>query len=346
MISCGFGNNSRACFPASIATQKATQDEEVVLANMILNHKHLRLLTASALALLLVSLLVLLFLWNNPGLVAKKVSEPLVYSPSPIPSVEMECFSKELPISWSYCLNSVPFSTNNTIVYHFHGRRGNESWWNDDTYYTGDLYREWSNLKIDPPIVVSVSYGPLWLLDSNNLMEVFLKDTLPEIESNIEKPISNRLVVGESMGGVNAILLWLSAGEMFEGAASLCPPLPTITPQASFADMFAYLEESNTTWQKAAMMIVMGRYLFPDEESWAVNNPIEVAKNTDFGSKGPLYLSCGAKDDWGCMLGSNELKTTAMNRGANVLWHPRPGGHCDIDNTSLAKFLGSNQSFE
>ena len=75
-------------------------------------------------------------------------------------------------------------------------------------------------------------------------------------------------------------------------------------------------------------------------DSWLEDSPLEVARSKDLSSAGMLYLSCGKKDDWGCMAGSKQLVSVAKSSGATVHWHPMEGGHCDIDRTSLAQFLG------
>lgn len=283
----------------------------------------------------------LTLVWNNPGFVVETISKPVSYAPAPVNNLDMTCFSKEKPVSWQYCINQIPTSSSQTLIYHFHGRRGNETWWNDDTYYTGNLYREWTKQNVDPPTVVSISFGSLWLLEKNGLLDVFLNEVMPEIESNLDLQFNRRLVVGESMGGVNAVLAWLNSEGVFDGVASLCPPLPTISSTASLSEIMDYMSESETTWQRGAMLLFMGRYFFPTHEEWSENSPLELARNNDLSELGPMYLSCGEKDDWGCMIGSRKLVEITKAAGVDTNWHPMPGGHCDIDEASLSQFLVS-----
>jgi fermentation-respiration switch protein FrsA (DUF1100 family) len=283
-----------------------------------------------------------MLLWNKPGIVAKLISQPMNYTTTPISQLEMECFHSDEPLIFSYCINRIQGSKSKDIVYHFHGRKGNAKWWNDDTYYTGDLYRQWATTKTEAPIVVSISFGPLWLLDKESLLKFFEEKLVPQIESKLNLQIEKRLVVGESMGGVNAILAWLNTKALFDGAASLCAPLPTISPYASFSEIMEYIQNSDSTWQRGTMMLFIGRYLFPSKESWNNNSPIDLASRQDFTSSGQLYLSCGKLDDWGCTAGSNKFINAAKSNGADIIWHPTDGGHCDIDTMSLAKFLGGS----
>lgn len=291
------------------------------------------------LALLLCSAFTLV--WLQPGSVVRALSSAVDYTPVPVAALNMTCVDETEPQAWSYCINRVPNSRSTTLVYHFHGRRGNARWWNDDSYYSGDLYREWAQQGIAPPTVVSISFGPLWLLEQQGRLKVFREQIVPHIESTLNTEFDRRLVVGESMGGFNALLVWLNTGAQFDGAAALCPPLPTVSPDASLGELTDYLSTSSTSLQRAGMMLLMGRYLFPDEQSWQHNSPLALAAQRNLKAAGTLYLSCGKQDDWGCMAGSKQLLARAQSRGARVLWHPQPGGHCDIDRVSLAGFLGS-----
>lgn len=284
----------------------------------------------------------LIFLWNQPKLIAEFASKPLNYQPVAIPSVEMTCFKQTLPMNWSYCINKVPKSASKTIIYHFHGRRGNETWWNDDTYYSGDVYRSWELHDIEEPTVVSISFGPLWFLKKEELLDFFVDVVMPKVESQLGTEIEKRRLVGESMGGVNAISAVFNTRDIFDKAASLCPILPVVSPYSSYIDIFQHIENSETTWHKAALMIFIGRYLFPTEQSWEDNNPMNLVSNAAPVNTGDLYLSCGEKDEWGCMDGSLQLVELAKDRGLNIEWEPRPGGHCDIDSESLAIFLGGS----
>lgn len=307
---------------------------------MQLRKHHFRHAITGLFVVLLIIILGCILLWNKPSIVVDAISKPLDYSPIPIPKVKMECFNDDTPVKWSYCINRVPNSTNKNLIYHFHGRRGDAYWWNDDTYYTGDLYREWQKTDTDAPTVISVSFGPLWMLKKTQLLDFFQNELVPQMESTLNTVIDNRLVVGESMGGVNAILVWLNSDLKFDRVASLCPPLPTISPEASYNEMMAYIRDTEVSWRRGLMMLFMGRYLYPNEDSWRDDSPLEVATSKDLSSSGALYLSCGKKDDWGCMAGSKQLVSVAKSSGATVHWHPMEGGHCDIDRPSLAKFLG------
>jgi hypothetical protein len=63
-----------------------------------------------------------------------------------------------------YCVYRDAGGTNGDIVYHLHGRNLDEKIWNDNTYFTAMLQAQWQRLGAKPPTVVTISYGPTWLL--------------------------------------------------------------------------------------------------------------------------------------------------------------------------------------
>ena len=96
----------------------------------------------------------------------------------------------------------------------------------------------WQKSNVKPPTVVLISYGPEWLLTPKNskaesgLMDDFISN-LPFIESKIGKP-KNRILVGESMGGLNVLILGLNHPELFSRVASLCPGVYLDSPFSDF----------------------------------------------------------------------------------------------------------------
>jgi len=296
------------------------------------------ILAKFTLAFSLIFTIVIVSIWHYPHSIASVISKESSYQPVPISSLTMTCFEETIPLPFSYCINRQHGSHSERVIYHFHGRKGTEFWWNDDTYYTGELYRQWNTSESIAPTVVSISFGPLWLLNHKKLA-AFFEQVMPIVESKIAHKITTRFIVGESMGGVNALTVWASDSSSFDGVAALCPPLPTISPYAHLNEIARYLASSTTSWQRGLMLILMGRSLFENTEDWERVDAVQVISNRQLTRASPLYLSCGAQDEWGCMAGSMQLIAVAKSKGHEIQWHPREGGHCDIDEKSLAQFL-------
>ena len=143
--------------------------------------------------------------------------------------------------SLRYCIYRDRRGTNGDILYHLHGRNLDERIWNDDTYLTTMVHSEWQRSGALPPTVVELSYGPTWLLtpkgekaDSGLLDDMMRR--LPAIEAKVGRP-RRRLLMGESMGGLNVLIAGLSHPSRFAKIASLCPGLYTVSPFASFSEI-------------------------------------------------------------------------------------------------------------
>jgi hypothetical protein len=280
---------------------------------------------------------------------APLLSRPLDWTPVPIAGVEMECFQETRPEPWSYCLSQVPSSKSQELVYHFHGRRGAATWWNDRDYYSGRVHQEWLRNGVEPPPVASISFGPLWLLTEHGeategrRMQTFIEHVLPTVERRLGHRVAHRIAVGTSMGGVNALLVATKAPALFDRVAALCAPVYAVSPYAGLGEIWQLAQRSGMSTGRLLLALSLGRHLYPSEESWQLDDPMQRVLRKQIGKLPPLYISCGATDDWGCMQGALTFIEAARALGAEVEWHPRPGGHCDVDERSLARFLAGTR---
>lgn len=232
------------------------------------------------------------------------------------------------------------------VIYHLHGRNLDDSIWNDDTYFTSLVQSYWQRSSIKPPTVVVLSYGPVWLLTPKNskaasgLIDDFVA-RLPEIESQIGKP-RNRILLGESMGGLNVLILGLSHPEMFSKVASLCPGVYLDSPFSDFSTMREAVKRTGADPKIAFGVLQMAKTYVSNEEEWNSISPIKLIEKAN--DKYPnLYLSCGLHDKFGNFEGTQALADIAITKGVTTKWHPLYGGHCAIDVASLADFLATNQ---
>ncbi len=232
--------------------------------------------------------------------------------------------------------------SNEDIIYHFHGRNLDNTIWNDDTYFTSLIQSHWQKSKVKPPTVVLISYGPEWLLtpknsnDESGLMDDFIAN-LPFIESKIGKP-KNRILVGESMGGLNVLIIGLSHPELFSRVASLCPGVYLDSPFSNFDKIEAAMKRTGADPKVALGVYLMAKKYVSNEEEWKKISPIELIKKANI-EYPELYLSCGLYDKFGNYEGTEALVNIANSKGVKTQWHPLYGGHCAIDINSLADFL-------
>ena len=243
-----------------------------------------------------------------------------------------------------YCVNRDRRGTNGDLVYHLPGRNLDERIWNDDTYYTAMLQSEWQRTGALPPTVVTVSYGPTWLLvpkgrrPDSGLLEDFMS-RLPAIEARIGRP-RRRMLLGESMGGLNVLVAGLSHPDRFTKVAALCPGVYSVSPFASVSTIRQGMERTGADPRTAFGIWMLARRYFADEAEWRRASPLGLIERIGPGAL-HLYLANGLYDKFGNFEGTRQLANRATARGLPTEWHPLYGGHCAIDVASLASFLGS-----
>ncbi len=268
-----------------------------------------------------------------------------VFAAAPQYKTKTDCVDVKEPIAWTYCKTETIGSRNRDLLYHFHGRGGKATFWTDKDYYTTLVRSEWARYGFHPPTVVSISFGPIWLLVEKNkspdsgLLEVFQNVVMPTVEKSLKHFSGRRLLVGESMGGFNATQVALKTGNDFAKVAILCPPMVTLSPFSTKEEIEAYLSTHKANPQLVKEMIMLSHAFMPEEADWLKASPLELAK-TKLNPRTPsLYLSCGFYDEFGFYPGSEIFAEMAVKQRARLQWRPLYGGHCAVDGISLAAFL-------
>lgn len=231
---------------------------------------------------------------------------------------------------------------NEDVIYHFHGRNLDDAIWNDNTYYTSLIQSHWQKSNTKPPTVILVSYGSQWLLTprtskpESGLMEDFISN-LPIIETKIGKP-RNRILLGESMGGLNVLILGLTHPELFSKIASLCPGVYLDSPFSDFDTKKKGLQRTGADPKIAYGIYLWAKKYVSNQEEYKAISPIDLIRKANVNYP-ELYLSCGLYDKFGNYEGTEALAKIANSNGVITNWHPLYGGHCAIDITSIADFL-------
>ena len=162
---------------------------------------------------------------------------------------------------------------------------------------------------------------------------------LPAIEAKAGRP-RRRLLMGESMGGLNVLIAGLSYQSRFAKVAALCPGVYTVSPFASFAEIRATAKRTGADPKMIFGVWMLARKYAANDAEWQRISPLTLIERA--GRKYPaLYLSNGLYDAYGNFEGSQRLVDRARARGINTEWHPLYGGHCVTDPASLAAFLSS-----
>lgn len=234
--------------------------------------------------------------------------------------------------------------TNGNIAYLFHGRNLDENTWNDAGFYTGMIQQYWQNRNIIPPTVVTVSFGPIWLLTpkggapKSGLAETFVKEVIPQVEAKIGVPKS-RILFGESMGGLNTLLIGLTHPGLFQKIASLCPAVYVGSPFAPIDEIHDFLKRTGADPKAVFGVIQIAKEYFANDQEWQKSSPLKMIDNVDPKAMTEMYLSVGLYDVYGNFEGNEILAQTAKARGIKIEWRPVYGGHCATDVSSLSEFL-------
>lgn len=243
-----------------------------------------------------------------------------------------------------YCIYKAASGTNGDVIYHMHGRNLDERIWNDDTYWTSMVQSEWQRSEAKPPIVVTISYGDTWLLapkgkaTDSGLLEDFIAN-LPTLEAKTGRP-KRRILLGESMGGLNVLVAGLSYPSQFAKIASLCPGVYATSPFDTLTKMRNALERTGADPKIAFGLWAWSKKIVVNETEWQRVSPLALIQQA--GPNYPaMYLSNGLYDRYGNFEGTQKLANDAQKRGVQTQWHPLYGGHCAIDVPSLARFLAS-----
>ena len=126
---------------------------------------------------------------------------------------------------------------------------------------------------------------------------------------------------------------------LFSRVASLCPPLYSITPHSSPAQLISFATKSGAKPYALMTAIGIGRYLFKDDSEWRQFSPLHLIQTKNFRSFPSLYLTTGLRDEFGNFSTVESFAEIAKNKGIRVFWRPNSGDHCSIDAPSLGRFL-------
>lgn len=246
--------------------------------------------------------------------------------------------------SLRYCVHRAVSGVNGDVVYHLHGRNLEAEVWNDPSYFTALLQGHWQRQGTQPPTVVSLSYGPVWLLapkgaaPNSGLLDSIQSD-IQTIEARLGPP-RRRLLMGESMGGLNSLVLGLSQGMRFDKVAALCPNVYQDSPFAPWRQVRAAMVRTGADPLTAFGVWHLARDYVSNDAEWQRISPLALVESAAKQATRPsLYLSAGLYDRYGLFEGTERLAQRATQLGLSTEWHPLYGGHCAIDVASLGAFL-------
>lgn len=258
-----------------------------------------------------------------------------------------KCFALDRP-NGTFCVNRVNHSKSEDIIYFFHGLFMSAKDWPMSTGVY-PLSKHWLDLGEKAPTVISISYGMSWLAVKKNsskrsgLLEEVAEKEIPKIENAIGLKPANRILLGASMGGFNAIQLAIHYPKLFSRVALLCPAVINLSPRASMSETRQFQERANSEHAgvkriNLEIYKLIAHPYFPFKEDWIEDNVFNLIKKQN-APLPPIFISTGRSDQYGFFYGSHSLVKIMKRQNRQIQWVPVEGEHCNFDNEAVRNFL-------
>ena len=250
-------------------------------------------------------------------------------------------------IRYNWCIDTVDGAKpSGDVIYFLHGMFGSERSWLSDGNQSA-IRQAWTAKGIKAPPVISVSFGPAWLLTEipygghSSRQEMFIRKIMPHLEGKLGFAVKSRRLYGESMGGFSAAQLLLKNSELFSKVALICPAINDMGPFASEkeVDDFVSARPHVNRWF-IDQLLQFSRGEFVSQENWLKHDPVRLAGALSARSP-EILMTAWELDDYGFHDGSLKFKNLAQAQGARLKWTSMTsGGHCQHDARSIEELAG------
>lgn len=251
-----------------------------------------------------------------------------------------------------YCINEGDRTKNPDVLYYFHGAfpPGTADPEKAGLAPENDLLKFWQIANLERPTIITLSWGPTWVLKDDKLT-AFESEVVPQLEARLTSPgAGRRMVLGTSMGGLNAFLAWTRMPQSFQAAAFQCPAFTPFSPFANGVEkllrageiagesargVVKQIKETPDRFESLDLFSeIFGPY-FSSTEEWRAHQPPLAMTSLAGRALAPAYLVHNAQDQFG-FDGAPEIAAS----GHAITIERQSGKHCADDWTiGLAKFL-------
>jgi pimeloyl-ACP methyl ester carboxylesterase len=269
-------------------------------------------------------------------------------------SLTRHCTAEEnTPPLFKACSYRTTNSKSKKLLFYFHGLNGNVNEWEEERGIPSLLRQQWHDTGVDAPIVVSISFGPAWILFEKNsapesgLLPYFNQVAFPRVMAWLKQQTPNDFdpnltLMGVSMGGLNATQVMLKGEQQFQRVALVCPALSNLNPFATKTEIRDYIKQTGANGELVEKTARGTKSFLDTPQSWEVENPFLNVQRLPLRFE-QIYLSASQQDDYGFWPGTVQFLTTLRQRLTNtpiqLTWRPLSGPHCVSDIISLAEFL-------
>ncbi len=238
-----------------------------------------------------------------------------------------ECSDYDDPVSpWHVCITRTKGSASKDVLFYFHGYSNDQCAWlapgRPGSENRAKVVEWWKENGKHAPTVVVFSAGRKFLLTPDGgryPVSWFVKSVLPEIEKKLGPKQGDYIIWGTSMGGQNALQLYLRHPELWDRAILNSPLIPVCDPYAE--DGGAACIRGIATPQIAFLTresLNLIREFYPANESWDGADPIKAAPRLLDSNHPPLLIVIGIADEFGFYPGTDMFREIAAEKGVSV----------------------------
>lgn len=253
---------------------------------------------------------------------------------------QQTCGEAQSPVPHKFCITKTEGSQSTDILFYLHGGGGDAQ---EGKRIVDLLKNEWE--ENDRPILISLSFGPFWLLTKKNpgpqsgLLEVVRDAILPQLEKRaLDASATRRMILGYSMGAFNsAQLLMHSPRAHFAKAALVCPGMIDISPWASEQEVNEHATKLGVP--AGALKSLAGRVkAFVSSESFYLSevDPIGLAPSR---IKGKADILVAVNENDPMYRDGGQKFAEAVKAPNGFSFQTWSGAHCATDVKRLAEFL-------
>ncbi len=243
---------------------------------------------------------------------------------------------------FDYCVYPTTDSQNHDLIVHLHGLGGSARTWYDHERHI-NTRREMALLGKSVPTVVTISFGNLWLLtevqERGDKYHLVRDKILPFLKEQAGYNGAGRMILmGESMGGFNALQFYLKDPQLFSRYVIMCPAVGELNPWSSSDDVDAFIERTKASRFRVSFYLEVARHNFKDMAEWQAHDPLQLVK-TQVLNMAPIYISGDEHDQYGFYAGDKILDSLLGSKPREHQWRSVNGRHCEVDSKSIAQFL-------
>jgi len=250
---------------------------------------------------------------------------------------------------------AIPDHWNRQTWFYFHGAGGNVHSWRN---FVDNLYQYHDGSGY--PNIVGISLGPKWFLTKQiesskyDGSSLFWDTVIPKAAS-VVKDLGDTVAIGHSMGGFNALSLFLDRPDQWKKIVLMTPAIADLSPYANEKEIIEYLKKTGVYgWKMMFKTHILRqpirdhgietilnnwRGIAKDEREWGIINPFKRTEELERSGAARIFLSCGLNDPFGFAHGTTKVDGLLKRAGYSTELHIVKGGHMAIPYDKVYKWL-------